>query len=69
MINLKFENKFLTINDYQYLVENVEYFNDTQATVWMNNGFVVLLTSNETSINDVIQTSAQMIYDTIMTNG
>lgn len=69
MINLKFENKFLTINDYQYLVENVEYFNDTQATVWMNNGFVVLLTANETSINDVMQTSAQMIYDTIMTNG
>jgi hypothetical protein len=69
MINLKFENNRLEINQYQYLVENVEFFNDTQATVYMENGFAVLLTANETEINDVLQTSAQMIHDTLIGNG
>jgi hypothetical protein len=66
MINLIFTNGLLEINGYKHLVENVEYFNDTQATVWMSNGFAVLLTANDTEINGIVQTSSQMIYDTLI---
>jgi hypothetical protein len=32
------------------------------------NNFMIILVKNETTINDVIQTSAQMIYDTLTSN-
>jgi hypothetical protein len=32
------------------------------------NDFAITLVANETTINDVLQTSAQMIYDTLTSN-
>ncbi len=51
---------------YSNLVEigdavNIDVKND-------DNDFAITLVANETTINDVLQTSAQMIYDTLTSN-
>jgi hypothetical protein len=64
---LIFENNLLEFRNQYYKVEVAEYYEGYCRLNLINeeNNIVILLGSNETTINGVLQTSAQMIIDTL----
>lgn len=64
---LIFENNIFEFRNQYYKVELAEYYEGYCRLNLINddNNIVILLGSNETTINGVLQTSAQMIIDTL----
>jgi hypothetical protein len=68
MIDLIFTNKLLSWRDNLFQVVDSYTDGEINANLHLmneDNNFWVLFLANETSINGVIQTSAQMIIDTL----
>ena len=70
MIELIYINQLLTFNGIEYTVSNLEATSDINVLAIIQNDVyvsVIALVAEETMINGVIQTSAQMIIDTLTT--
>jgi hypothetical protein len=70
MIELIYINELLTFNDIEYTVSNLEATSDMNVLAIIQNDIyvsVIALIAEETMINGVVQTSAQMIIDTLTT--
>lgn len=70
MIELIYINELLTFNDIEYTVSNLEATSDINVLAIIQNDIyvsVIALVADETMINGVVQTSAQMIIDTLTT--
>jgi hypothetical protein len=68
MLELIYINQILTFRDIDYNVVNLEATSDVNVLVTIENDIylsVIALVANETTINGVLQTSAQMIIDTL----
>ena len=70
MISIEYINDVLMFNSQEFSISelNIESNAVFVHLVNENNDFTMVLVENETTINDVIQTSAQMIYDTLTSN-
>jgi hypothetical protein len=60
----------LTYRGFQYYIANTQQVNDAVFVnlIHDDSEFTITLVANQTSINGILQTSAQMIIDTL-TNG
>jgi hypothetical protein len=70
MIELIYINELLTFNGIEYTVANLEATSDINVLAIIENDIyvsVIALVAEETLINGVLQTSAQMIIDTLTT--
>jgi hypothetical protein len=70
MIELIYINELLTFNGIEYTVANLEATSDINVLAIIQNDIyvsVIALVAEETMINGVLQTSAQMIIDTLTT--
>jgi hypothetical protein len=70
MIELIYINELLTFNGIEYTVANLEATSDINVLAIIQNDIyvsVIALVAEETLINGVLQTSAQMIIDTLTT--
>lgn len=68
MIELSYINKVLTFNGIEYDVVELETTSDINVLVTIKNEIyysVVSFVANQATINGVLQTSAQMIIDTL----
>lgn len=68
MVELIYINGLLTLNGIEYIISNLEATSDMNVLITIQNDIyfsVYALAANETSINGVLQTSAQMIIDTL----
>ena len=68
MLELIFINELLTFHGIEYTVSNLELNSEYVVYATIQNEVyysVIALVSNQTSINGVLQTSAQMIIDTL----
>lgn len=70
MLELIYINELLTFNGIEYTVANLEATSDINVLAIIQNDIyvsVIALVAEETLINGVLQTSAQMIIDTLTT--
>jgi hypothetical protein len=70
MIELIYINELLTFNGIEYTVANLEATSDINVLAIIENDIyvsVIALVAEETLINGVLQTSAQMIIETLTT--
>jgi len=70
MIELIYINELLTFNGIEYTVSNLDATSDINVLAIIQNDIyvsVIALVAEETLINGVLQTSAQMIIDTLTT--
>jgi hypothetical protein len=70
MIELIYINELLTFNGIEYTVANLEATSDINVLAIIENDIyvsVIALVAEETMINGVLQTSAQMIIETLTT--
>ena len=70
MIELIYINELLTFNGIEYTVSSLEATSEINVLAIIQNDIyvsVIALVANETMINGVLQTSAQMIIDTLTT--
>jgi hypothetical protein len=70
MVELIYINQLLTLNGEEYSVSNLEATSDLNVLLCIQNDVYlsfVVFAANETTINGVLQTSAQMIIDTLTT--
>ena len=71
MISVNYNKPEIKIDGQWIEVTMVEKIDDNIVSIFLsndlNNCWFTLL-ANETTINDVLQTSAQMIYDTLTSN-
>ena len=70
MIELIYINELLTFNGIEYTVANLEATSDINVLAIIQNDIyvsVIALVAEETLINGVLQTSAQMIIETLTT--
>jgi hypothetical protein len=70
MLELIYINELLTFNEIEYTVSNLEATSDINVLAIIQNDIyvsVIALIAEETMINGVVQTSAQMIIDTLTT--
>ena len=68
MLELIFINELLTFNGIDYTVSYLEHTSEDVVYATITNDIyvsVICLVANETTINGVLQTSAQMIIDTL----
>jgi hypothetical protein len=68
MLELIFINELLTFNGIVYTVSNLELSSEDVVSATITNDIylsVIALVANQTAINGVLQTSAQMIIDTL----
>ena len=70
MISIKYIDGILMFNGQEFSISELTIESNAVFVhlVNENNDFTMVLVENETTINDVIQTSAQMIYDTLTSN-
>jgi len=71
MLQLIYNNSLLTYNECSYAIGLLEATSDINVFVGIQNDFydcIIVLVANQTIINGIVQTSAQMIIDTL-TNG
>jgi hypothetical protein len=71
MIELLWENNLLTLMDVEYQIESVDIQSDIIVNIALFNevyNCTYTVLANTTIINGVLQTSAQMIYDTLTSN-
>lgn len=64
MIEIGYNNLLVTISGNEFKYEQTIILNNYQVHLCLSEGQVFLLSANEVSINQVVQTSAQMISDT-----
>lgn len=70
MIELIYINELLTFNGIEYTVSSLEATSEINVLAIIQNDIyvsVIALVADETMINGVLQTSAQMIIDTLTT--
>jgi hypothetical protein len=70
MIELIYINQLLTFNGNEYTISSLEATSDINVLAIIQNDVyvsVIVLVAEETMINGVLQTSAQMIIDTLTT--
>ena len=70
MLELIYINELLTFNGIEYTISSLEHTSENVVFAIIQNDIyvsVIALVANETMINGVIQTSAQMIIDTLTT--
>ena len=68
MLDLIYINNVLIYNGLDYTIGLIEATSDINVYVGIENdnyNYIIVLVANEVSINGVIQTSAQMIIDTL----
>jgi len=68
MINLIYNNPLLTLDGNNYEISSIDLISDEIAYLNLFNdkyNFTYGVVANETTINGVLQTSAQMIIDTL----
>lgn len=68
MLYLIFKNQLLTFNDIEYNVIELQHSSEDVVLTTIGNDIylsVIALVANQVAINEVIQTSAQMIIDTL----
>lgn len=68
MLKLIYSNTLLIFNNEEYNIGLLEATSDINVYVGIENdnyNYIIVLVANETNINGVIQTSAQMIIDTL----
>jgi len=68
MLELIFINELLTFNGIDYTVSNLELSSEEVVYATITNDIylsIIALVANQTTINGVLQTSAQMIIDTL----
>lgn len=68
MLELIYSNTLLIFNNEEYNIVLLEATSDTNVYVGIENdvyNYIIVLVANETTINGVLQTSAQMIIDTL----
>jgi hypothetical protein len=68
MINLLYNNPILTLNGNSYEISSIDLIDDEIAYLNLFSdkyNFTYAVVANETTINGVLQTSAQMIIDTL----
>lgn len=71
MLEIIYDNSLLTMNGYSYNIVLLEATSDINVFVGIQNDVydcIIVLVANQTIINGIVQTSAQMIIDTL-TNG
>lgn len=71
MVEIVFINNVFTFNSIDYKIVNLDITSESIVIVTIDNDVnysVIALVAGETIINDVLQTSAQMIYDTLTSN-
>lgn len=72
MLELIYIDGILTFNGIEYIISNLEVSSENIVYATIQNDIylsVIALVGNETIINGVLQTSAQMIIDTLSSNG
>jgi hypothetical protein len=70
MLELIYINELLTFNEIEYTISSLEATSDINVLAIIQNDIyvsVIALVADETMINGVVQTSAQMIIDTLTT--
>jgi hypothetical protein len=68
MTELIYINGILTLNGIDYSISNLEATSEVNVLVTIQNDIyfsIYALAANETTINGILQTSAQMIIDTL----
>ena len=68
MLELYFDNNFLNYKNQQFEIQDIICDDDFNVNIHIINEFnnvSMLLQANEVSINGVLQTSVQMIIDTL----
>jgi len=68
MIYLTFYNNELTLDDISYQIESMEKYDDSGVNLHITNSMynaIYTVQANITTINDVLQTSADMIIETL----
>ena len=68
MLELIFINELLTFNGNEYTISNLELTSEDVVYTTIQNDIylsIIALVANQTTINGVLQTSAQMIIDTL----
>ena len=68
MVNYTYINNFLGFNGNLYRVTDVNPTSETNVLVGIENDIyisIILLVANEVTINDILQTSADMIVETL----
>ena len=68
MIELILKDNKLTLSDIVYSFDDIQLIDENQVNIHLYNSeynSIYALISNETTINGVLQTSAQMIIDTL----
>jgi hypothetical protein len=72
MLELIYIDGILVFNGIEYTISNLEISSENVVYATIQNDIylsVIALVANETIINGVLQTSAQMIIDTLSSNG
>jgi hypothetical protein len=70
MLELIYINELLTFNSIEYTISSLEHTSENVVFAIIQNDIyvsVIALVAEETLINGVLQTSAQMIIDTLTT--
>jgi hypothetical protein len=68
MVELLLTNGLVTFRGVVYAASLFDIVSDSQINIFLQNdeySFFATFIANETSINGIVQTSAQMIYDTL----
>jgi len=72
MISLEYKNSSVLINNQWIAFSDIEIVDINLTTIFLddslNNAWYGFL-ANETTINGILQTSAQMIFDTLSSDG
>ena len=72
MLELIYIDGILVFNGIEYIISNLEISSENVVYATIQNDIylsVIALVANETIINGVLQTSAQMIIDTLSSDG
>lgn len=68
MLDLIYKNQLLAFNGLEYNVINMQHSSENVVLITIQNDIytsVIALVANEVAINGILQTSAQMIIDTL----
>lgn len=68
MADLEYINNVLFLNGNSYKITDINKTSDTNVLIGIENDVyvsIILLVANEVNINDVLQTSADMIIETL----
>lgn len=72
MVYITFINEIFSYNEIDYSISQIDYIDDVTIHVHIYSSIynsIIALVGNETIINDVLQTSADMMIQTLSSNG